>query len=417
MADWSQCGQDYKAVVGIDLAGGNDGFNMLVPTNGPAADHYHKIRQSLALNPVECIPLHGTDFAMHPAMKPLEKWWSNQAMLAVFNQGPLLEPTTNQSIEYAYLPSHLFSHSHQSTMVQSHSASSWISKQGFGALTSTLLDKMPMGMQDMPCLFDIGGTQVWTNALEAQANSVGVKPPADIFGEDEGFDVSLFNALHDSSQHSNLFKRHYADLATESREHYRQFSTIFDTNTGDYFPDTKLGQQLATVLKLIINRDKFDHPLQYFSCKLAGFDTHSRQLDTQSDLLAELAEALDAFHLALEHHGLSDNVVSFTHSEFGRTLIPNANNGSDHGWGSHSLIMGGAIEGGRLLGDYPDLSEDSEHLISRGRVIPTIPSDQVHATILSWLGLRASGIDLLFPALHRQTGNFPSQILPIFKDC
>ncbi|GAL10316.1 hypothetical protein JCM19233_1293 [Vibrio astriarenae] len=214
-----------------------------------------------------------------------------------------------------------------------------------------------------------------------------------------------------------MFKQHYAHLATESRGLYHEFRSIFDTDTGDDFPQTKLGQQLATVFKLIINKDKFDHPIQYFSCKLGGFDTHSNQLNAQTALLEELAEALDAFHTALERHGLHDNVVSFTHSEFGRTLTPNATQGTDHGWGSHSLVMGGAIDGARILGDYPDLSENSEYLLSRGRIIPTIASDQIHATILSWLGLRPSGIDLLFPALKRSSSEFPSQTLPLFKPC
>ncbi|QIA64941.1 DUF1501 domain-containing protein [Vibrio astriarenae] len=417
VADWHQCGQSFKAVVGIDLAGGNDGFNMFVPASGDSATQYKTIRQSLALDSANSIALEGSNLAMHSSMSALKKWWQNSSMLPILNQGPLIKPLTNQTIDTSNSPTHLYSHSHQSTMVQSHTASTWVSKQGFGALTAKILEKMPLSMQDMPPLFDIAGTQVWTNALEAQATSVGVKPPSNIFSEDEGFDVTLFNNLHDKSQQSNVFKQHYAHLATESRGLYHEFSSIFDTDTGDDFPQTKLGQQLATVFKLIINKDKFDHPIQYFSCKLGGFDTHSNQLNAQTALLEELAEALDAFHTALERHGLHDNVVSFTHSEFGRTLTPNATQGTDHGWGSHSLVMGGAIDGARILGDYPDLSENSEYLLSRGRIIPTIASDQIHATILSWLGLRPSGIDLLFPALKRSSSEFPSQTLPLFKPC
>ncbi|MGR5251982.1 DUF1501 domain-containing protein [Vibrio astriarenae] len=420
VADWSKCHHDYKAVVAIDLAGGNDGYNMFIPASSESYAQYQSIRGSLAIPTEDSIPLNSSrslPLSMHPALKPLEKWWTKDTMLPVLNQGPLVHPMTNQSIELAKIPTHLYSHSHQSTMVQSHTSSQAVSKNGFGALTSKLLEKTTMSMAEMPPLFDIGGTQVWTNSIEAKATTVGTKPPTNIFSEDESFDVTLFQRLHDSKSYANVYQRHFADVSIESRSLYHDFRSIFDTEIDDVFPDTKLGDQLKTVFKLIVNREKFSQPLQYFSCKLGGFDSHSNQLSSQHALLEQVAEALDAFHSALEHHGLSEQVVSFTHSEFGRTLIPNATNGTDHGWGSHSLVIGGAVDGGRVLGEYPDLSDNSPHILSRGRIIPTIASDQVHASILAWLGLRASGIDLLFPSLHREHGYFPEQTLPIFKYC
>ncbi|MFA0442112.1 twin-arginine translocation pathway signal protein [Vibrio sp. 10N.286.49.C2] len=414
----TQCSTDYKALVGIDLAGGNDGYNMLIPSAEDIYPQYHLLRGELALDYEECVALNAegdtSQLKMHPSLSPLTEAWKAGRLLPIANVGPLVQNGTSNSSEV--LPVHLFSHSHQSAMVQTH-ASTIMSKQGFGALTSNILGDEAHRIDGMSPLFDIGGTQIWTNAIVEQSNSVGVKPPHDLFNDPSGRDRQLFDALHTQENYNNVFERHYATLATESTDLYSEFADILEMETGHPFPETGIGQQLATVFKLIVNRDKFNHGLQYFSCKLGGFDTHSGQSEKQAALLFDLAEALDVFHQAMEAEGLDEHVTSFTHSEFGRTLIPNGTAGTDHGWGSHSFVMGGAVKGSRILGEYPDISEGSDLLLSRGRVIPTTSSDQVHATMMKWLGLRESGISLLFPALDPQAGGVTPQTLDIFRDC
>ncbi len=153
------------------------------------------------------------------------------------------------------------------------------------------------------------------------------------------------------------------------------------------------------MFKLILHKDQFQHPAQYFSCKLGGFDTHSAQINRQTGLLQELAEAMAAFQLALQNNGLFEQVTTFTHSEFGRTLIPNGTDGTDHGWASHALVMGGGVAGKAIVGEYPDLSEHSPYLLSRGRVIPTISSDQLHASLMAWLGLIGNRNQSIIPCV------------------
>ena len=122
--------------------------------------------------------------------------------------------------------------------------------------------------------------------------------------------------------------------------------------------------------------------------------------------------------MALENNGLFEQVTTFTHSEFGRTLIPNGTDGADHGWASHELVLGGSVAGQAIVGEYPDLSETSPYLLSRGRVIPTVSSDQLHASLMVWLGLSETGINQLFPALDNTlTDSIQPQTLPLFKAC
>ncbi|ASI94616.1 DUF1501 domain-containing protein [Vibrio rotiferianus] len=416
---FNQCQSGYRAVVGIDLAGGNDGYNMLIPTAANANSQYRALRGNLALDETSCIYLDAVNdaakLALNPAMAALKPYWDSSNLVPVINLGPLTQRVNNMLYDESTRPAHLFSHSHQSTMVQSHATKS-LSKEGFGAKTSTELGSMLRNLNDLSPMFDIGGTQVWTNCIEAQSNSVGSKPPSDIFNDQRSRD--LFDRLQSGGNYGNVFQCHYAGVAVDSTRMYEQFSAILNSEIADVFPETRIGQQLKAVFKLILHKDQFQHPAQYFSCKLGGFDTHSAQISRQTGLLQELAEAMAAFQLALENHSLFDQVTTFTHSEFGRTLIPNGTDGTDHGWASHALVMGGSVAGKTIVGEYPDLSDESPYLLSRGRVIPTISSDQLHASLMAWLGLSEIGINQLFPALDNTlTDSIKPQTLPIFKPC
>ncbi|MGR5275775.1 DUF1501 domain-containing protein [Vibrio rotiferianus] len=416
---FNQCQSGYRAVVGIDLAGGNDGYNMLIPTAANANSQYRALRGNLALDETSCIYLDAVNdaakLALNPAMAALKPYWDSSNLVPVINLGPLTQRVNNMLYDESTRPAHLFSHSHQSTMVQSHATKS-LSKEGFGAKTSAELGSMLRNLNDLSPMFDIGGTQVWTNCIEAQSNSVGSKPPSDIFNDQRSRD--LFYRLQSGGNDGNVFQSHYAGVAVDSTRMYEQFSAILNSEIADVFPETRIGQQLKAVFKLILHKDQFQHPAQYFSCKLGGFDTHSAQISRQTGLLQELAEAMAAFQLALENHSLFDQVTTFTHSEFGRTLIPNGTDGTDHGWASHALVMGGSVAGKAIVGEYPDLSDESPYLLSRGRVIPTISSDQLHASLMAWLGLSEIGINQLFPALDNTlTDSIKPQTLPIFKPC
>jgi uncharacterized protein (DUF1501 family) len=183
------------------------------------------------------------------------------------------------------------------------------------------------------------------------------------------------------------------------------------------FPDTGLANQLKQVAKLMsLNQTSGNLGLnrQIYFCRLGGFDTHQNQIAGQADLLTELSQAMKAFHDATIELNIESRVTTFTLSDFGRTLQPSGSGagvGSDHGWGNHQFVLGGAVQGGDFYGVpgangtvFPTLSlggpDDTD---SRGRWIPTCAIEQYAATLASWFGLSASDIPAVFPLIGRFT--------------
>ena len=170
------------------------------------------------------------------------------------------------------------------------------------------------------------------------------------------------------------------------------------------FPSTTLGRQLEQVAKIIKVKSALGIKRQIFFCSLDGFDHHTNQLADQNRLLADLNAALGAFYDATIELGVSDSVTTFTESEFGRTLQGSAGVGSDHGWGSHHIVLGGAVKGGDLYGRFPTLALGGpDDTASRGVWIPTTSLDQYGATLASWLGVTASGLATVFRNLSNFT--------------
>jgi uncharacterized protein (DUF1501 family) len=114
----------------------------------------------------------------------------------------------------------------------------------------------------------------------------------------------------------------------------------------------------------------------------------------------ELSEAMYAFQRAMEQLTLGDSVTQFTASDFGRTF-PTNGQGSDHGWGSHHMIIGGAVRGGRIYGNFPTLAVNGPDDTSTGRWIPTISVDEYSATLAKWFGVSQSNLSIVFPNLGR----------------
>jgi uncharacterized protein (DUF1501 family) len=169
------------------------------------------------------------------------------------------------------------------------------------------------------------------------------------------------------------------------------------------FPGGSLSDQLRQVAKIIKLRETTGVTRQVFLCSLGGFDTHGAQSWQHWDLLRQVSGALAAFYNATLEMGVADRVTSFTLSDFGRSLQPSGS-GSDHGWGNHHLILGGAVHGGRVFGTFPSLAlggpDDSG---TRGAFIPTSSTEQYGATLAAWLGVPEANLPSVFPNI----GNFP----------
>jgi uncharacterized protein (DUF1501 family) len=173
------------------------------------------------------------------------------------------------------------------------------------------------------------------------------------------------------------------------------------------FPTSYLGQQLQQVAQVIATRAALGMGRQIFFCSYGGFDTHSDQLPQQIDLLSKLSQAMSAFYQATQELGVTNQVTTFTLSEFSRTLQPGSNGGTDHAWGSHQLIMGGAVKGNNVYGTFPTLALGGPNDAgNNGRWIPTTALDQYAATLATWFGVQASDLPTVFPNLTNfQTSN------------
>jgi len=173
------------------------------------------------------------------------------------------------------------------------------------------------------------------------------------------------------------------------------------SSLGVTFATTDIGTQLGQVAKLIQVRAALGATRQIFFCSQGGYDTHSNQLAQQVTLYSNLANAMAAFDQAMGLLNLQNNVTTFTESDFSRTFQPNGNAGTDHGWGSHALIMGGAVNGGNLFGTFPTLALGGPNdSTNRGTWVPSTSGDQYCASLAKWFGLAQAELDYVFPNLR-----------------
>ena len=183
----------------------------------------------------------------------------------------------------------------------------------------------------------------------------------------------------------------YSKILTAATSSVPKLQTVFPANNG-------LASQLAQIAQIIQVRAALGVNRQIFFAGIGNFDTHSDQLTLQNGLLAQISPALAAFYQATQELGVASNVTTFTMSDFSRTFQPNSNTGSDHAWGSHHIVIGGAVKGGQMYGTFPTLAlggpDDSG---SNGRWVPTTGSVQYAATLAQWFGVTPAQLPAIFP--------------------
>lgn len=435
-------GDNYRALVCLDLSGGNDCFNMIVPTDAGNYGTYAATRSNLAVAQNQLLGLTGTNYGLHPGMEGAQELFNRGMGAVVANVGPLVRPVNKQLYEQpgTLLPPQLFSHSDQSVLWQSPRADATVRRGWGGRLADVFAASNANPVLSMNVSLD--GENVFqagdmvspyfmsTDGVEDISTIQTGAPNCEDGGQGWNRRRCLtFNALRDMN-HDHPFERAYAgllrgtmatsaqvrealDLYPENAAIYRPF---WDRNGLTWNPDSLpelpwLAQQLLMVTRVIHARTDLQMSRQLFYARLGSFDTHGNQLVDHPPLLADVSSSVAAFYDILEspEFGLSNDVTTFTVSEFGRTLTINGD-GTDHGWGGHHMVFGGAVNGGQIYGTMPNLdaSESNPDNAGWGQIIPTLSVDQYAATLASWYGLSNADREMIFPNLPFMTGSLLS---------
>jgi uncharacterized protein (DUF1501 family) len=401
---------DYKALICLFLYGGNDANNMLVPHDANGYASYATARGTLAIPQASLLPLtlangDGRDFGLHPNLLELQALFNQGHLGVVTNVGTLVAPVTRAQYLAggAAVPPQLFSHADQSVQWQT-SVPDVISRTGWGGRMADMLQSLNAGSK-ISLNISIAGTNTFEVGNTVLPYILSPTGSIGLAGFDNSANANIrLQAFKDllAMPHNNLFEQAYSDtvsrsiaandLLTSALTGLPAFQTVF--------PTTNLGQQLNMIAKLIAARNNLSMKRQIFFCSVGGYDTHGDQLTGQANLFTELSKALSAFYSATVELGVAPQVTTFTASDFGRTY-PTNGTGSDHGWGSHQLVLGGAVQGGRLFGTFPTLAVNGPDDTGQGRWIPTTSVDEFSATLATWFGVSPSDLSSVLPNIGR----------------
>ena len=451
---------DYKALVCIFLQGGNDSNNMIIPTLASQYANYAAIRTPVlaipqsAILPVTSLDSDGNTYGLHPSCPELQELFGEGKLAFLFNTGTLVYPITRGQ----YLagttatPPQLFSHADQQTQWQT-SVPDQPPTTGWGGRCADLLNAVqpnaPVSLMVTLAganTFEIG--DIVSQYSVSTSGAISLTLPTTPGG---GANTNRLPALMSllGLPYTNLQAQAYASVAEQAINSAALLNNaISNTAAANYWTNVNsltsvtgfptkitppegggaftstLSPQLQMIARLIaagstpVANGGFGMKRQIFFCQVGGYDLHTGQtnysnnnpnnvlLGAHTNLLAELSQSMYAFQRALEQLGLSNNVTSFTASDFGRTF-PSNGQGSDHGWGSHHLILGGAVNGQRTYGQFPALTVNGPNDTSTGRWIPTTAIDQYFATIATWFGVDPGNLATVFPNI----GRFPSSNL------
>ena len=430
----------YKALVCLFMAGGNDANNWVVPTDNATYNDYATARGGLLQIPQSALlsmnvggsPVadsEGHTYGFHPSNARLQTLFGEQKAAVILNVGSLVRPTTKAQYNANpafYRPPQLFSHSDQVTQWQT-SIPDQPPTTGWGGRVADIVNAVanPTGKISMSVSLSGANTlQVGNFVAQYHVSTTGaiVLNGGGTGGSLMSGDGVRVRAMREimGLSNVNLQRQAYSDVLSRAIVTGDLLNTAIQDTANDSFwttpfPNTGLGNQMKMIARLIQARGptKFDMNRQIFFCQIGGFDTHTAQVrnaqgqddvlsttGTHYSLLFQVSEAMFAFQRAMEQLGVANDVTTFTASDFSRTF-PNNSQGSDHGWGAHHVVVGGAVRGGRIYGNLPSLAINGPDDTGTGRWIPTLAVDQHSATLAKWFGLDSSMMSAVFPNLSR----------------
>lgn len=403
---------DYKALVCLFMYGANDHNNTVIPYDAANYNAYNSARASIARPLSELLPLTpvtpltganaGRQFALPTELAPLKTIWDAGKMAVLANVGPLLVPITKAQYNSgtAPLPPKLFSHNDQQSIWQASAPEG--AREGWGGRIGDL-----MASQNSSTIFtcnSVSGAAVFLagqSTVAYQLSTAGSTAIGGLTGSLFGSPTaaSTFRTLITAGG-NNIFTQDLAETTTRSIDANTLLSAALASAPDLPLPaslaTSNLGAQLRLVARMIAMRNSLGARRQVFFVSLGGFDTHDDQLTTQPGLHSQVANALKYFYDATVTLGVANSVTAFTGSDFGRTLTTNGD-GSDHGWGSHHFIVGGAVQGQRYYGTFPAMGLNNNDEVGSGRLLPSTSVDQYAATLARWFGVSESNLGLVVP--------------------
>jgi uncharacterized protein (DUF1501 family) len=415
----------YKAIVCVFLFGGMDCHDTVLPYDSASYSAYVSLRRPLLneynnlaggssrtlarllpLDPTNAAALGGRQFALPEALAPIRDLFNNGKAAVVANVGPLVEPLnrTQWRNNSKRTPARLFSHNDQQ--------STWMAaapegaRFGWGGRLADMAIASQANTSSSFTAVSVSGNVIFLVGEQASTFSLGLQGPTQIAAINTGslygsssLPSRIANQVQDAGNtRTNLFERDVANIHRQSITLNRDLQAALSSQPPftTVFPQSNLAAQLQIVARMIAARQTLGLKRQIYFVSTGGYDTHSTQAPSLTGLHTTLAGAMRAFYDATVELGVANDVTAFTASDFGRTLAVNGD-GTDHGWGAHQFVVGGAVNGNRILGDMPPPAFDHAQDSGGGRLIPVVAVEQLAASLAAWFGLSASEIQSALP--------------------
>jgi uncharacterized protein (DUF1501 family) len=415
---------DYKALVCVFLQGGNDGHGTVIATDSASYNAFTQARSGapgLAYPMSQLLPItlrtpqSGRTFALNPSLTGIQNLFNAGRAAVIANTGTLIAPATKAQVNAnsVPLPASLFSHFDQTAAWQAIASNGGSAEHvGWGGAVADLIESMNTN-STFTCISTAGIALFLSGQSSFQLN-VTSAGPIPIYGlAQPPFGLpSSANPLASilSADETNLFATEYGVVVNRSIQAQAQLASAMlpagaggVPNPPQYLDpmtnkliDNPLATSLQTVARIISGNGSLGVNRQIFYVQLGSFDTHNNQAVQHAQLLTQLGQAFEYFDGLMVAAGLGNQVTTFTASDFGRTLTSNSN-GTDHGWGSHHFVVGGAVQGQDMYGQYPVVGADQANDVGAGRLIPTTAVDQYAGTLARWFGLSDGQVKQVFP--------------------
>ncbi len=406
----SSTSTDYKALVCFFLYGGNDSNNLLIPNDTSGYASYSAQRTALALPQASLLPIQplttdGRSWALHPSMPEVQSLFKQGNLAILANAGTLVQPVTQAQYNSGKvaLPPQLFSHADQQVQWQS-SIPDQPFQSGWGGRVADLVNAIN-GNSKISMSISVAGENSFQIGNTVSQFAVSPSGAVTLSGSTGG----SINPVRTTAQNNilnqtdvNLFQAAFGGATSSAIGASSTLNSILTgtTTLKTKFPNSSLGTELQMIARLIAAAPQLGLKRQIFFASLGGWDLHAGELPAHATLLQGISQALSAFYSATVELGVANQVTTFTASDFSRTFNTNGD-GSDHGWGSHHMIMGGAVKGGDIYGKVPTLVIGGPDDTGRGRWIPTTSVDQYSATLATWFGVSPTNLPVVLPNVGR----------------